>query len=199
MRVNSYRLGLFGYPHSDAINNTSSNLGQLDQRHAIEWVRDHIRSFGGNPQHIIAGGHSAGSASLSHYLFAYSDDPIIKGTFMMSGPASLITTPRNPAEFQRVALEVGCRVDDSAEAELGCMRTMDTATLKRAISPRQKNPVGSGGGGLPAVDGITWFSVKEQQERFESGRVAKIVRVHVFHLCRPFDDVNRADMELDYD
>jgi hypothetical protein len=43
-RPHSYRLGIFGFPGSPQV---PMNLALLDQRLAIEWVRDNIASFGG--------------------------------------------------------------------------------------------------------------------------------------------------------
>jgi carboxylesterase type B len=58
----SYRLGLFGFPNSPALPNDGQNLGIRDQRLAIEWVHDNIAAFGGDPEHIVIGGESAGGA-----------------------------------------------------------------------------------------------------------------------------------------
>src|SRR6266536_6669964 len=40
----SYRLNIFGFPGAP---NTTQNLGLLDQRLAVEWVRDNVAAFGG--------------------------------------------------------------------------------------------------------------------------------------------------------
>ena len=57
----NYRLGLLGFPGAP---NTQQNLGLLDQRVAMEWVRDNIEGFGGDPNRITMFGHSAGGASV---------------------------------------------------------------------------------------------------------------------------------------
>ncbi len=53
----NYRLGVFGFLGT-------SNLGTLDQLSALEWVRDNIAAFGGDPANITVFGESAGGASL---------------------------------------------------------------------------------------------------------------------------------------
>jgi cholinesterase len=50
MRV-SYRENVFGFPGIDDPS-ISKNAGLLDQRMAIEWVRDNIAGFGGDPNKI---------------------------------------------------------------------------------------------------------------------------------------------------
>jgi len=44
----SYRVGVFGFPAAPAL--PDQNLGLLDQRFAIEWLRDNIAKFGGDPK-----------------------------------------------------------------------------------------------------------------------------------------------------
>jgi acetyl esterase/lipase len=64
-----------------------------DGAHAVRWVRDNIKSFGGDPQHIYLMGHSAGAqiAALltldAHYLHAVGlDRSAIRATAGLAGP-----------------------------------------------------------------------------------------------------------------
>jgi hypothetical protein len=43
---------------------STGNYGFVDQRNALEWVRDHIRDCGGDPSNVTAFGISAGSDSV---------------------------------------------------------------------------------------------------------------------------------------
>jgi len=47
----NYRLTIFGYPGSPDV--AEKNPGLLDQRMAVEWVRDNIAAFGGDPKRIV--------------------------------------------------------------------------------------------------------------------------------------------------
>jgi carboxylesterase type B len=51
------------------------NAGMYDQVLALEWVRDYISAFGGDPEQVTAFGESAGAASVS----LLSVSPIAKG------------------------------------------------------------------------------------------------------------------------
>ncbi|MGV9776528.1 carboxylesterase/lipase family protein [Streptosporangium sp. NPDC003464] len=57
----NYRLGLSGFWYGDAV---PANLALRDQIAALEWVRDHIAAFGGDPAEVTLGGHSAGGTSV---------------------------------------------------------------------------------------------------------------------------------------
>ena len=63
------------------------NMGLFDQILGLEWVRDNIGYFGGDPNRVAIFGQSAGGASVSHLMlspaaevgkfFAYSSTVII--------------------------------------------------------------------------------------------------------------------------
>ncbi|KAI7580362.1 hypothetical protein KC316_g8994, partial [Hortaea werneckii] len=81
----NYRLNIFGFPGAPEL---EQNVGLLDQRLAIEWVRDNIAAFGGDPKQITIFGESAGAASVDYYNYAYTKDPIIAGSIGESGTAT---------------------------------------------------------------------------------------------------------------
>lgn len=78
----NYRLGLMGFfahPALSALspNGVSGNQGLWDQLAALEWVRDNIAGFGGDPGNVTIFGESAGSISVC-YLAA---TPHARGLF----------------------------------------------------------------------------------------------------------------------
>jgi acetylcholinesterase len=100
MTVN-FRSNIFGFPNAAGL--TEQNLGLLDQRMALEWVRDNIASFGGDAANIVGWGESAGATAWNYLDFAFPRDP------------SFDSSHRN---FSTVAKALGCGVPAS---ELDCM------------------------------------------------------------------------------
>lgn len=84
----NYRLGPFGFcSHPDLTdeNGICGNYGLFDQTAAIQWIRDNISAFGGDPDKITLMGQSAGAMSVDIHL----SNPLIKscisGAIMLSG------------------------------------------------------------------------------------------------------------------
>jgi acetylcholinesterase len=51
----NYRLNFFGFPAGkEAIAKGALNLGLLDQRLALKWVRENIGAFGGDPDKVFS-------------------------------------------------------------------------------------------------------------------------------------------------
>lgn len=98
----AYRLGVFGYfadPElaEESPNHTTGNYGLLDQIFALQWVRDNIESFGGDPDNVTIAGESAGSASVS----AICTSPLAKGLFKrVLMESSTVTSPKPSHSFR---------------------------------------------------------------------------------------------------
>jgi para-nitrobenzyl esterase len=78
----NYRLGVLGFfAHPqlsrESPEHISGNYGLLDQIAALQWVRDSISAFGGDPRNVTIFGESAGAGSVTCLLFS----PLAKGLF----------------------------------------------------------------------------------------------------------------------
>ncbi|KAJ4402997.1 hypothetical protein N0V85_005187, partial [Neurospora sp. IMI 360204] len=121
----NYRLNIFGFPNARGIPQNEQNVGLLDQRLAVEWVRDNIAAFGGDPTRITLWGQSAGAVSAGYFQYAYPTNPIVDAVIMDSGN-ELTPLVKNfdvaHLGFTRIAGKVGCG-NLTAAGELACMRS----------------------------------------------------------------------------
>ncbi|KAF2832580.1 cholinesterase precursor [Ophiobolus disseminans] len=171
----NYRLGIFGFSGAPGV---EANAALHDHRAAVEWVRDNIAAFGGDPSRIVLSGQSAGGASVDYWSFAWKADPIVSGLIPMSG-TSLSFLP-NTQDYSRmlwynVSQTVGCGGpnDDSAEV-LSCVRSMNTAVLLAAAARVPPLPTQATAQATfhPTVDNVTVFADYERLSA--SGAFAKI-------------------------
>jgi para-nitrobenzyl esterase len=78
----NYRVGIFGFfAHPEltreSATHSSGNYGLLDQVAALQWVRDNIAKFGGDPARVTVAGQSAGASSVNALIAS----PLAKGLF----------------------------------------------------------------------------------------------------------------------
>ena len=88
----NYRLASFGFLHlADMFGSEfegSGNLGLLDQISALEWVRENIVAFGGDPHNVTIFGQSAGAGSIGILLGLPRARGLFSGAILQSGAAS---------------------------------------------------------------------------------------------------------------
>jgi carboxylesterase type B len=159
----SYRVTIFGFPGGSA---GDHNVGLLDQRLAVEWVRDNIAAFGGDPNRIILFGQSAGAASIDFYTYAWASDPIVTGFIEESGTTMVIpplNTTFSEAIWSNISSKVGCASGD-ASAVLSCMRDANASSILAAIG---SNKI------APTVDSSIVFNESEYTARSLAGNFIK--------------------------
>ncbi|KAF2993524.1 hypothetical protein E8E13_001923 [Curvularia kusanoi] len=156
----NYRLGFFGFTSSDSLKHEGSeNAGLRDQRLAIEWVRDNIAAFGGDPENITIFGQSSGGLAIGMHILAYGGEKPLP--FQKGIAESQSLEPGITGDFSRDALSalveaVGCNKSDLQSSEtIACLRSMKTETLLDASIATYASDIAHNVGDiwLPAVDG----------------------------------------------
>ena len=89
----NYRLGAFGYMAHPALSaddprGVSGNYGTLDQVAALEWVRDNIRAYGGDPERVTIFGESAGAWSVTELMSTPLAEGLFHGAILQSGAST---------------------------------------------------------------------------------------------------------------
>ena len=85
----NYRLGALGFLLIDDPSCTP-NVGLLDQVAALEWVRDNISAFGGDPDNVTIFGESAGGGSVLSLLSMPSAVGLFQRAIVQSGATDLL-------------------------------------------------------------------------------------------------------------
>ena len=154
----NYRLGPLGFFAHPALESLAANFGLLDMVLALEWARDNISAFGGDPGRVTVFGVSAGGMAVSMLLANEAARGLFHGAIAQSGygtwalprtanaavPAPL-GMDLNPVESaESLARELIERVAPDAETA-DELRGLDALELMKAVE----------GFYLPLVDGVT--------------------------------------------
>ena len=81
-----YRVASLGFSFFDT-EDVPGNAGLFDQLMALQWIRDNIAQFGGNPNNITIFGESAGGASVSLHLLSPLSRNLFSQAVMQSASA----------------------------------------------------------------------------------------------------------------
>jgi para-nitrobenzyl esterase len=141
----NYRLGLFGwFAHpavldgGDSPLDASGNFGLLDLVAALRWVREHIATFGGDPQRVTVFGESAGGRNILALLAAPPARGLFHAAISQSGLAAgtSLAAARNP-------LTAAVPGDPMSAAELAAQLLVDageSADLDAARRRQSEDP-----------------------------------------------------------
>jgi para-nitrobenzyl esterase len=116
----NHRLNIFGYTylgeHSDERFASSGNVGQLDLVAALEWVRDNIEHFGGDPGNVTLFGESGGGGKVS----------------------AIIAMPAAKDLFHKAIVQSGSflKVNDIGDAAATAHRIYERAGIRPGDAPR---------------------------------------------------------------
>ncbi|MEU6992243.1 carboxylesterase family protein [Streptomyces sp. NPDC046465] len=147
----NYRVGLEGFGQFEG---APANRGLLDQLAALEWVRDHIRAFGGDPDRVTLFGQSAGGGSVAALL-------------AMEGAAGLFgRAVAQSAQGTFFSPELAADIAASCTAELGLRPTVaDLAEVPPHLLSAAGDAVGAscagpaGRWGRPALRAVIFSPV----------------------------------------
>ncbi|MBD8659904.1 para-nitrobenzyl esterase [Frigoribacterium sp. PvP120] len=93
----NYRLGAFGYLDFTAWSTPErpleSNLGLRDQVAALEWVRDEVRAFGGDPGAVTLSGESSGGNAVTTLMTVPAARGLFHRAIAQSSPTNALYPP----------------------------------------------------------------------------------------------------------
>lgn len=143
----NYRLGAFGYMAHPALSaadprGVSGNYGTLDQIAALEWVRDNISAYGGNPNRVTVFGESAGAWSVTELMASPLATGLFHGAILQSGASTYHLGQMEGENFDEpgtwpaghatgIAVADALDLDDPTAAEL---RALPAETIQSVIT-----------------------------------------------------------------
>jgi para-nitrobenzyl esterase len=137
----NYRLGTLGYLDFSRYG-FESNLGLRDQVAALEWVRDNIRAFGGDPDNVTVFGESAGGNAITTLLTVPAAAGLFARAIVESAAPEAVypsaLTEQWGADFVEILREV-CKDQTTPDADL-LLQSRPANLVKAASLMRQRTP-----------------------------------------------------------
>ena len=118
----SYRLGAFGFLGD-------LNLGILDQIAALQWIRNNIESFGGNPNNVTIFGQSAGGCSVVALMASTSAANLFSRAWAMSPSLGQLRTKESAAQGLSLFLKA---------ANAGHLSQLEKSTTEELLEAQNK-------------------------------------------------------------
>ena len=127
------RLGVFGYmalPQlaEESDYGASGNYGLMDSLKAVEWVKENIEGFGGDPENITIGGQSGGTSKTSAFFASKEGAALVDNVIWQTGLA-FDATYKTQEEIEETSIawlqECGLTGDETLEE----LRAMDASVF----------------------------------------------------------------------
>jgi para-nitrobenzyl esterase len=173
----NYRLGVMGFfshPEltQESAHHSSGNYGLLDQIAALQWVKENIANFGGDPGNVTVFGESAGSIDAVTLIASPLSNGLFRRVIAESGPAFGLGPARTIAEAQTVGAAVGLAAGGTSNSALDNLRKLpatEVAKLDDQVVAAQFK-------GFPTSAAITdgWFLLQSPERAYASGQIQKV-------------------------
>ncbi|TBN58535.1 carboxylesterase/lipase family protein [Glaciihabitans arcticus] len=182
----NYRLGALGYldftRYATREHPIDSNLGLRDQVAALEWVRDNIAAFGGDPANVTLFGESAGANAVTTLMTVPRASGLFARAIAQSPPPNAVYPSEITAtwaeEFMEMLSELVDDSDTESTTEEGAAQLLATAeidALVRATTRMQLRSPDAWPGTIalcPVIDGE--FLPERPLDAFKAGRAQRI-------------------------
>ena len=156
----NHRLGQLGFANFAGIGGekyaASGNVGMLDIVAALEWIRDNISNFGGDPSNVTIMGQSGGGAKVCILTAMPSAKGLFHKGVALSGVASTVSEKDYSEKLGSYVLKEAGLTTSNID-KLQDMPWMQYYTLANKAATKLKHEMGItgfGGGFSPVADGL---------------------------------------------
>ena len=141
----NYRVGIEGFT---LIEGAPANRGLLDQVAALEWVRDNITAFGGDPGQVTVFGESAGAGSVASLLAMPAASGLFRRAIAQSVPGTYFSEALARDIATAIAAEAGLR---PTAADLSAIDPRRLTSAGAAVAEKMLQYVDKWGQAAPTV------------------------------------------------
>jgi len=119
----NYRLGIFGFLRD-------TNCGLLDQIRALNWVRENISAFGGDPQRVTIFGESAGGSSVVALMGSDQTAGLFHAAWAMSPSVGQLRSQLRASEVEKQILQAAGK---NSVADLLALSADELTALQQSL------------------------------------------------------------------
>jgi para-nitrobenzyl esterase len=157
----NHRLNVFGYLNMAAVGGEkyagSVNVGMLDIVAALQWVRDNVGRFGGDPANVTVFGQSGGGAKVSTLMAMPSAQGLFHKAIVQSGSQLHLASADASAEQAATVLKElqaqGIGKEQLTQVPAARLVEIATVAKNKLVSTRPRAPTHERLGWQPWVDG----------------------------------------------
>jgi para-nitrobenzyl esterase len=147
----NHRLGSFGYLYLGDLAGeayaASGNAGMLDLVAALEWVRDNIEAFGGDPGNVTIFGESGGGGKVSALLAMPAAQGLFHRAIIQSGPGLRMMSREKATDNAEKLLK-------TLEITPKDIERLSTFSVEQILEVNARVNRNQLGGWSPVVDGL---------------------------------------------
>ncbi len=170
----NYRLGVMGFfshPEltAESTHHSSGNYGLLDQLAALNWVKQNIAQFGGDPDNVTLFGESAGAIDAARLMTSPLAAGLFKRVISESGPAFDAGQTLSQAEAFGSAVSALLPAD-AQTASLQKLRALAASEIEALVAKAKEHLPTD----ITAATADGWVLPMSPQQAFLTGAIQKV-------------------------
>jgi len=139
----NYRLNVFGFINLNEVTKgkipATGNEGLLDQMLALQWVRDNISNFGGDPSNVTIFGESAGGMSVGTLLAMPEAKGLFHKAILQSGAGHHVSSVERAVKVAEMFLDI-LGIKPGEPEKLWSLTTEQLLDAHKELSARARDP-----------------------------------------------------------